>query len=99
MPSKGRIVHLKAYGFNKAFKIVAGDDEIEYWATDVLEMAEHKRETMGRYSWKIEEYHRGLKQFCGSNGAKQIMVYPKELAYCSHSGHFSDLKWRDSRLE
>lgn len=65
IPSKGRTVHLKAYGFIKVFKIVTEDDDIEYWATDVLEMDEPKREKMGKYSWKIEEYHRGIKQFCG----------------------------------
>jgi hypothetical protein len=65
IPSEGRIVHLKAYGFIKVFKIVTEDDDIEYWATDVLEMDEAKREKMGGYSWKIEEYHRGIKQFCG----------------------------------
>ena len=26
---------------------------------------EHKLEMMGKYSWKIEEYHHGFKQFCG----------------------------------
>jgi hypothetical protein len=62
---EGREVHLKAYGFIKVFRIVAKDGDIGYWATDVLEMDEAKREKMGGYSWKIEEYHRGLKQFCG----------------------------------
>jgi len=28
-------------------------------------MDEAKREAIGGYSWKIEEYHRGIKQFCG----------------------------------
>jgi Transposase DDE domain len=65
IPSEGRLVHLKAYGFIKVFKIVTEDDDIEYWATDVLEIDEAKREKMGGYSWKIEEYHRGIKQFCG----------------------------------
>jgi Transposase DDE domain len=63
--SKGIIVHLKAYGFIKVFKIVTEEGDIEYWATDVLEMDEPEREKMGRHSWKIEEYHRGIKQFCG----------------------------------
>jgi putative transposase len=44
MPSEGRMVHLKAYDFIKVFEIVAVDDDIEYWATDVLEIDEHKRE-------------------------------------------------------
>jgi len=65
IPPQGREVHLKAYGFIKVFKIVSNDGDIGYWATDVLEMNEAKREKMGGYSWKIEEYHRGIKQFCG----------------------------------
>jgi IS4 transposase len=28
-------------------------------------MDENKREDLGKKSWKIEEYHRGIKQFCG----------------------------------
>lgn len=62
---EGRKVHLKAYGFIKVFKIGTKDGDIEYWATDVLEMDEAEREKVGGYSWKIEEYHRGIKQFCG----------------------------------
>jgi hypothetical protein len=65
IPPEGKVVHLKAYGFIKVFRIVAKDGDIEYWATDVLEMDEAKREKLGGYSWKIEEYHRGIKQFCG----------------------------------
>jgi hypothetical protein len=65
IPPEGKVVHLKAYGFIKVFRIVAKDSDIEYWATDVLEMDEAKREKFGGYSWKIEEYHRGIKQFCG----------------------------------
>jgi putative transposase len=41
------------------------DDDIEYWATDLLDMKETDRDKLGGYSWKIEEYHRGIKQFCG----------------------------------
>jgi hypothetical protein len=37
------------------FRIVSKDGDIVYWATDVLEMDEVKREKMGGYSWKIEE--------------------------------------------
>ena len=65
IPPEGRDVHLKAYGFIKVFRIVSKDGDIEYWATDVLDMDEAKREKFGGYSWKIEEYHRGIKQFCG----------------------------------
>lgn len=70
IPLEGRIVHLKAYGFIKVFKIVPDDGDIEYWATDVLDMDETEREEIGGYSWKIEEYHRGIKQFCGVEGCQ-----------------------------
>jgi len=65
IPPQGRDVHLKAYGFIKVFRIVSSDGDIGYWATDVLEMDEANREKLGGYSWRIEEYHRGIKQFCG----------------------------------
>jgi hypothetical protein len=65
IPPGGRVVHLKAYGFIKVFKIVSKDGDIEYWATDLLDMKEADRDKLGGYSWKIEEYHRGIKQFCG----------------------------------
>ena len=31
----------------------------------MLNMDEQKREDLAKKSWKIEEYHRGIKQFCG----------------------------------
>ncbi len=65
IPPEGRKVHLRKYGFIKVFKIVSKDGDVEYWATDVLEMDETKRKKSAEYAWKIEEYHRGIKQFCG----------------------------------
>jgi putative transposase len=62
----GTCVHLKGYGFIKVFKIVVKDGGIEYWATDDLETDELRRLQLADYSWRIEEYHRGLKQFCGA---------------------------------
>ena len=58
-------MHLKAYGFIRVFMIVTKDGDIEYWATDLLDMDEPKRKKLGLISWNIEEYHRGIKQFCG----------------------------------
>jgi len=65
IPPQGREVHLRAYGIIKVFKVVAKDGDIEYWATDIREMEEVDRDKFGGYAWKIEEYHRGIKRFCG----------------------------------
>lgn len=65
IPPKGRVVHLKAYGFVKVFRIVSKDGDTQHWVTDVQDMDESKREDLAKKSWKIEEYHRGIKQFCG----------------------------------
>jgi putative transposase len=61
----GTVVHLKGYGFIKVFKIVAPDGDIDYWATNDLNMNHLQRLQWAEYEWSIEEYHRGLKQCCG----------------------------------
>jgi len=68
--STGTIVHLKGYGLVKVFKIVAPDGNIDYWATNDLEMGELQRLQFAEFGWAIEEYHRGLKQCCGVERAQ-----------------------------
>jgi hypothetical protein len=63
--ASGTIVHLKGYGLIKVFKIVVTENHIEYWATNDLQMTELTRLKFNQFSWMIETYHRGIKQFCG----------------------------------
>jgi hypothetical protein len=58
----GTVVHLEGYGFIRAFRIVAKDGTTEHWATSNLQMDEFERLRLADASWRIEEYHRGLKQ-------------------------------------
>jgi len=58
----GTVVHLEGYGFIKVFRIVAKDGTTEHWATSNLRMDELERLRLADASWRIEEYHRGLKQ-------------------------------------
>lgn len=58
----GTVVHLEGYGFIKVFRIVATDGTTEHWATSNLQMDEGERLRLADASWRIEEYHRGLKQ-------------------------------------
>ena len=65
LASTGTVVHLKGYGFIKVFKIVVTENHIEYWATNDLQMNDLTRLKFTQFSWMIETYHRGIKQFCG----------------------------------
>jgi putative transposase len=58
----GSVVHLEGYGFIKVFRIEAKDGTTEHWATSNLQMDELERLRLADASWRIEEYHRGLKQ-------------------------------------
>ncbi len=70
MAAHGTIVHLKGYGLIKVFRIDTPDGDTEYWATNELEMGAAAREDWAGQVWTIEEYHRGLKQFCGVERAQ-----------------------------
>ncbi len=62
---EGTIVHLKMYGDIKVFKFIASDGDIEYHATNNLNLSSTDIRRANAKRWKIEEYHRGLKQLCG----------------------------------
>jgi hypothetical protein len=68
--ASGTVVHLKGYGFVKVFKIVTPDGDIDYWATNDLNLVELQRLQFAEFAWAIEEYHRGLKQCCGAERAQ-----------------------------
>ena len=49
----------------KVFRTVAKDGDAEHWATNDLKMSETEREELEGSGWRIEVYHRALKQCCG----------------------------------
>ncbi len=64
IPSHGRHVHRKGFGFVQVFRTVASDGSADYWATNKLDMRVGERDAVAAQAWTIEEYHRGLKQCC-----------------------------------
>jgi putative transposase len=62
IPMLGLIVHLKGYGFIKVFKIATPNGNMEYWATDDLTMTIWQLAAQAEKCWRIEAYHRGIKQ-------------------------------------
>ena len=78
----GQVVHLKGYGFIRVFKIATPDGSIEYWATSDLALTLEELAENAAQTWRIEEYHRGLKQFCGIERAQ----HRSSLAQRNHVG-------------
>lgn len=60
----GTVVWLKGFGEIKVFRIFATNGAAEYWATSLQELTEVERETHAKAAWRIEMYHRALKQQC-----------------------------------
>lgn len=60
----GEIVWLKGFGQIKVFRLVDKNGNAEHWATNKLEMNDLERIKYASYSWQIEPYHRGIKQYC-----------------------------------
>ena len=48
----------------RMFRIVSQNGDTEYWITNNLEATEAKRKNIQDKCWRIEMYHRGLKQAC-----------------------------------
>lgn len=65
IPARGVIVHLRAYGRVKIVKRVVTKDHLGYLATNNLTLSANDMEKVYAERWKIEEYHRGLKQTTG----------------------------------
>jgi putative transposase len=66
----GTVVHLEGYGLVKVFRIDAPNGDTQYWATSDQAMTEVERLHDAEVAWGIEEYHRGLKQFCNVERAQ-----------------------------
>jgi hypothetical protein len=82
MPGTGARVHLKGYGWIRLFRIATPDGDIEHWATSRLDCTLEQLAADVAQVWRIEEYHRGLKQFCGIERAQ----HRKAIAQRNHIG-------------
>jgi hypothetical protein len=60
----GRVVWLRGFGLVKVFRIDDKDGTKEHWAASDLEMSDLERLKYAGYAWQIEQYHRGVKQYC-----------------------------------
>jgi len=67
IPNGGLRVHLREYGFIRVFRTEIPNDTVKYWAASDDELPTEKFDHLRRIRWRIENYHRGVKQHCGIN--------------------------------
>lgn len=70
IPKQGRVIHLRGFGQVKVFKLVAKKGDIDYIITNDFSLSFPDIEDAAARRWKVEEYHRGLKQTTGVEGCQ-----------------------------
>lgn len=65
IPEEGLVLHLKGFGMVKVFLIDFQNGNKEYIGTNDLTLSLKDAREAAAQRWKIEEYHRGLKQTVG----------------------------------
>ncbi len=64
IPDEGLKIHLRGYGFVTTFKFVAKNGRIDYMITNIEGFSRNDIKKIMKIRWKIEVYHRELKQTC-----------------------------------
>lgn len=65
IPEWGLNAHLKGFGLVRLFRKVSKDGDVSFYGSDVLKAGVTEYGELFGLGWKIEEYHRGIKQCCG----------------------------------
>jgi len=65
IPEEGLKVHLRGYGFIWIFRFVAKNGRTDYFGTNLERPSRKEVVSLIRKRWKIEVFHRELKQTCG----------------------------------
>jgi len=64
---EGLVVHLRGYGWIRVFQSDSRNGSVRYYATSKNDMSKQEYEDKRKKRWRIEEYHRVLKQHTGVN--------------------------------
>jgi hypothetical protein len=65
IPDEGLKIHLRGYGWITVFRFVARNGRTDYIGTNMENPSRARIEAVIKARWKIEVYHRELKQTCG----------------------------------
>ena len=64
IPDEGLKVWLRGYGYVTLFRFVSNERRTDYIATSLENPTREKIENLMKQRWKVEVYHRELKQTC-----------------------------------
>ena len=67
---EGALVQLRGFGLVRLFQKRDAQGQLEHWATSDCLMTPETWAQLARACWRIESYHRGLKQCCGIERAQ-----------------------------
>lgn len=70
IPRKGLVTHLRGFGLVKAFKLVTQNGDIDWLITNDLSLTFPDIQEVAARRWRVEEYHRGMKQTTGVEGCQ-----------------------------
>jgi putative transposase len=106
----GTRVHLRGYGFVRVTRIVPKDGDTEdaqHWATSDEAMPESTRRRYANMAWAIEQYHRGLKQYCAVERAQvrsaraqrnHIGLAIRAFVRLEKNRIFTGMSWAEAKL-
>lgn len=97
IPKDGVMVHLKKFGMVKLFELVAKNGKVRYIVTNNLKSTYSVIRKAYARRWKIEEFHRGLKQTAGvAKCQSRVQRAQRTHIFCSI---LSFLAFEKKRLE
>jgi hypothetical protein len=67
IPEGGLAVHLRKYGFIQVFRTALQNGDVKYYGSSDTQLHAEEFDLLKTIRWRIEEYHRGLKQHTGVN--------------------------------
>lgn len=70
VPEEGHVVWLKGFGLVRLFQKKDAAGQVEHWATSDGDMTPVQWRQWAKACWRIENYHRALKQCCGVERAQ-----------------------------
>ena len=92
--AEGTLVWLPEFGEAKVFRVVTPDGDTQHWLTNDLDLSALDRIGVADLAWNVEEYHRGIKQYCGVERCQCLSAKAQRNYIRASLRVFVRLEWR-----